>query len=185
MSLRLLPVRGGGKSVTLGGTESISLHAAPSVDGTEAEESAFFEADVSAGTALVTWLGAEGCARIFRKGGLSIPDILEAGVEETLGIGDKIDVAACSLEEASTAPQSRSTWMLTASQRPAAGQATQPVLALPSLADVYTAERESGPEAETEPTANTSEQADAAVTLTFQSTAKHVTEGSRSAPALL
>lgn len=78
MLLRLLAVRGGSQPVNLVQSEPITVQASPTADGTPAEESAFFEADMESGAALVTWLGGEGCARIFRKGGTA-PELLEAG----------------------------------------------------------------------------------------------------------
>ncbi|KAK9813950.1 hypothetical protein WJX73_006361 [Symbiochloris irregularis] len=76
MLLRLLAVRGGSQPVKLVHSEPITVQAAPAADGTPADESAFFEADMETGAALVTWMGAEGCARIFRKGAKS-PELLE------------------------------------------------------------------------------------------------------------
>lgn len=112
MLLRLLAIRGGSKPVDLVHNEPITVQASPAEDGTPREESAFFEADTETGAALVTWMGAEGCSRIYRKGNAA-PELLQAGEQVQLGVSDKIDLAACSLEEANSQPQSKSTFMLT------------------------------------------------------------------------
>lgn len=160
MALRLLPVRGGTQALTLG-SESVTLRPAVGPDGAEAEESALLEADAARGLVFVTWLGAQGVGRIFRKGGSAV-ESLEAGIEAELAIGDKVDIAACDPDRLESEPQSSSTFMVTATRRAAPSQASQQILALPST--------QLAPEAESEPQATDAQaqQADAAVSISLQ-----------------
>lgn len=130
MPIRLLPVRGGAQAIVLG-SDSISVPVL-GADGAEADDSAFFEADVSTGQALVTWLGVDGCGRVFTKG-VKVPAVLEAGIQHTLAVGDKVDIEACTLEQLQSKPQSRFTYMVTASKVAASCiPATQPVVQYPA-----------------------------------------------------